>query len=241
VVPSKITGEQWDVAKRRLQNRANWDREKLKFLQQQFHLSNDELPGFLENFAQTVEGWRKESEARGPEPSEYPQRVLFSENGRLLFCATAKGLRIFDWEALLASDEESPAPRFRLDLEIQDFVPSAWKGEEIVEAWKKHASRKQGTILALAEDPRRNRLLFGTDSGKIGAVDLETGSERTLLNIPGETPVGEMGLSTDGTALYTTLRPDIGTIEPGPREAARFLVWDYTKIGAQFNPDSPRR
>ena len=40
-----------------------------------------------------------------------------------------------------------------------------------------------------------------------------------------------MGLSTDGTALYTSLRPDtIWTLERKPPKPAQFLVWDYTQI-----------
>jgi hypothetical protein len=91
--------------------------------------------------------------------------------------------------------------------------------------------RRKRSILALAEDPRRNLLLFGTGGGRIGAVDLETGSERTLLEIPGEMAVDGMGLSTNGTALYTSLGPDtILTLERKPPKPTQFLVWDYTEI-----------
>ena len=91
--------------------------------------------------------------------------------------------------------------------------------------------RRKRSILGLAEDPRRNLLLFGTGGGKIGALNLETGSERTLLEIPGEMAVDGMGLSANGTALYTTLSPDtIGTLERRPPKPTQFLVWDYKQI-----------
>ena len=228
-VPFKISDEQRNMMRQRLENLANPDSEAAKSLQQQFRLSKDEVPGFVKDFAQDLEGWRKRSEARGPQPSEQPCRVLFSQNGRLLFCVTDKGLRIFDWEPLLASAEESPAPRFRLDLETPDFDASAWKGAGIAEAWKKHDRlRQQKKIFALAEDPRRNLLLFGTGGGKIGAVDLETGSDRTLLTIPGEMMVSDMGLSTDGAVLYTKLRP--ASVEVGLKNRSRLLLWDYDRL-----------
>ena len=162
-----------------------------------------------------MQAWLQSSERPGPAAPERVLRILFSEDGRFLFCTTDKDLRIFDWETILASNEEWPEPRFRPALEADGLD-------------------MKGTILALAEDARRNLLLVGTDRGEIGAVDLETGSGRTLLKIPGHIPIGGMGLSTDGTALYTVLRPEIGRTEPGPRKAARFLVWDYARIEAQL-------
>lgn len=113
-----------------------------------------------------------------------------------------------------SSSGESPSLLFRLDREIPDFAPPTARGK----------------ILTLAEDPDRDLLLFGTDSGAVGAFDLRAGSERTLLEVPGETPVRNMVLSTDGTALYIELHPDFGKAESRHRQAPRSLIWDYTKI-----------
>jgi hypothetical protein len=213
-VPSKTPSEGLDELKRLLGNRLVSSSQRDEFLQREFRLSDAELPAFLEESSRSVQAWLQSSGFPRSAPVEHARRILFSGDGRLLFCTTGADLRIFDWDALLASNQEFPEPRFLL-------------------APEGHRPDTKETIVALVEDPRRNLLLIGTDQGRIGAVDLETGSQRTMLQIPGALPIGEMGLSTDGTVLYTTLCPEIARTEPGPRKPARFLVWDYARMEAQ--------
>src|SRR5262249_42765833 len=44
--------------------------------------------------------------------SDEPFNVRFSRDGRLLFCATTRGLRVLEWQKVLAADKATPSPLY---------------------------------------------------------------------------------------------------------------------------------
>src|SRR5207249_6616652 len=44
--------------------------------------------------------------------SDEPFNVRFNSNGRLLFCATTRGLRVLEWEKVLSAEKSTPPPLY---------------------------------------------------------------------------------------------------------------------------------
>ena len=171
------------------------------------------LQTVLEGFHITpAEFWKLSRDGMNESATARPTyRLAFSESGKLLFSSADRALRVYDWDRLPASQESSPDPLHRLDL-LPSYATSS--GVE-----------SQGLILALTEDSAAHLLLFGTHGGKIGALDLETGVARLLVNIPGAEPIDEMALSRDRAALLVLCRKDRNG------RSGRCMVWDYAKLG----------
>ena len=159
--------------------------------------------------------WMEESATSRP-----TYRLAFSESGKFLFSSADMALRVYDWEGLLASNENSPEPLHRLDL-LPSYPTSS-------------GAESKGLILTLTEDAAAHLLLLGTHGGKIGVLDLETGRARLLLNIPGAEPIDVMALSRDRTALFVLCRKD------RKGRAGHFMVWDYAKLSNFLPYDRPR-
>lgn len=176
----------------------------------------------LEKFHVTPEEFRKMShDGRHESATSRPTyRLAFSESGKLLFSSADMALRVYEWEGLLASKENSPEPLHRLDL-LPSYPTSS-------------GAESKGLILTLTEDAAAHLLLLGTHGGKIGVLDLETRRARLLLNIPGAEPIDVMALSRDRTALFVLCRKD------RKGRAGHFMVWDYAKLSNFLPYDRPR-
>jgi WD40 repeat protein len=170
------------------------------------------LPTVLEGFHITpAEFWKVSRDAMDESATLRPTyRLAFSESGKLLFSSADRALRVYDWDGLPASQESPPEPLYRLDL-LPSYATSS-------------GAESKGLILTLTEDSAAHHLLFGTQGGKIGVLDLETGGARLLLNIPGAEPIDGVALSRDRAALFVLCRKDRND------RSGRFMVWDYAKL-----------
>jgi len=173
-----------------------------------------QVAGVPDNF----EEWKKTALKNMSVSAEGVRRVQFSKDGRFLFCATDRAVWVFDWQAL-ASDEESPKPLYRC-CPVPDSSEAGIFG---------NVDTKR-MVLGLAHDEIRNHLLFGVGDGTVREMDLARGDVRVLLKIPDALPVLQLGLSSDGSALYTILCPFFKDLSQTDRPPNRFQIWDYAKL-----------
>jgi hypothetical protein len=146
----------------------------------------------------------------GFHPTEVPNKVEFTPDGRLLVMAVQEGVRAYWWEEVLRMTEDLPAPVVSAD---SDLVP-------IDRSWAQNT-------YAIAIDSNGERVLFSGLDGHVRALDIRSGKASTLLEVPGAPPVTELELSTDGKTLATTAYP--GMFHRGRRQAAPlWQVWNVT-------------
>ena len=144
---------------------------------------------------------------------ERPSHVGISADGRLLWCGTARGLRVYDWEAVVAaSGDAMPPPRFA-------YADPSLSGND-------------NYIYAAAEEPAGDAIAFAGLAGKVYRMDLSTGEVRELLAMPEQESIYDLKLSADGAALALCTQPAIERRRG--RHAMRYVwsVWSYPVLVA---------
>ncbi len=146
--------------------------------------------------------------------TERPFRVGFARGGELLlWCATDKGLRVYDWQAVLASDTHLPEPTMRFDSIGQD-----------------EHGLPQSYIYAAAETAD-GALVFGGLSEVVYRMDLSTGETRELLKPPEGGAVMHLALTAGGRYLGITTRPGFPGSRVSPdKQSQVWQVWDYEAL-----------
>ncbi len=142
---------------------------------------------------------------------EEPGCVGFSRDGRLFWCGTNIGLRIYEWEKL--SSQSSRKPRWLVRL--HDKLPSFW-GKQVT---------------AIAEEADGAGIVFGTFAGKLARFNLQTGELHKLADLPGGGRVETLLFSVDRQAL--AVGSDKET-RKGPRSMPKhsrtWEIWSYYKL-----------
>jgi WD40 repeat protein len=148
--------------------------------------------------------------------SEQLASLLCSPDGRWLFCGVQGGLRVYDWEKLTAAKDTTPAPAFRVDIAPHSDATRSWP------------ISREVRIEALALDATANLLLFAGTDGIIRCLDLSTGNQHTLLNLPETMSVGQMELSLRQQYLCCTVYPPAsGLLRHSPDPTLQ--VWKYSR------------
>jgi hypothetical protein len=181
---------------------------------------------FKQQIEQSIAQMRQQFQQRkqaGPSALTPPDRgtesvtcLECSPDGRFVFVATDKGVRVFAWDALAAATEGTPAPLFAAEAE----AVAVELGHGMTAAHR--------MVYALAHDAAGNRLLFGGLDGKVGFLDLDTGRSGTLLDPPGRPAVQRLGLSRDRGSLCCTCQPD--PLARGKRRPPLLQVWNYAAL-----------
>jgi hypothetical protein len=181
---------------------------------------------FKQQIEQTIARMRQQfqqTKQAGPSAFTPPDRgsesvtcLECSADGRLLFVATDKGVRVFAWDALTAATESTPPPLF------------AAEAEAVAIEMGLGMTGTHRMVYALAHDAAGNRLLFGGLEGKVGFLDLATGRSGTLLDPPGRPAVQRLGLSRDRGSLCCTCQPDL--LAQSKRRPALLQVWNYAAL-----------
>jgi hypothetical protein len=149
--------------------------------------------------------------------SEQPMNLAFSSDGKLFFCATSQGARVYSWEEMLASGEQVPRPLYAVDSLPYPHESSYGLFSRMAHTY------------ALAYDAKAHRLLFGGLSGTIDYLDLHTGQPGTLIEPPGRPAINQLALSGDGSALACLAVPD--TFERGKqRKPPLFQIWNFAAL-----------
>jgi hypothetical protein len=137
--------------------------------------------------------------------------IGFSRDGRLFWCGTNVGLRIYEWESLASGTSRKP----RWLIRLHDQLPSYWQ--------------KQVTVIA--EEVDGNGIVFGTFAGKLARFDLRTGELFKLAAMPTGGCVEMALFSVDGKTL--AVYSDHST-QKGPRSMPKHTrsweVLDYRKL-----------
>jgi hypothetical protein len=150
-----------------------------------------------------------------PRGNETPLTFGFSADGSSFWCGTERGLRIYEWNAVVeSSDGDMPLPRYQYDV-----AGASSPGHQ-----------PQSHIHAAVEEPGGTGLLFAGMTGRLYRMDLSSGEVRELLVMPGEPPILDFTLSRDGKTLGIVSAP--GKLEPsGRRELGRvWTVWSYERL-----------
>src|SRR5437879_11342193 len=106
----------------------------------------------------------KEGFIRG---SDEPFNVRFNSNGRLLFCATTRGLRVLEWEKVLSAEKATP-PSLYATSPLALGSPPLKNSEE----------HYTNFTYDLALDESAKRVLFCDIQGTVWSVNLE--DQRTV-------------------------------------------------------------
>jgi hypothetical protein len=150
-----------------------------------------------------------------PQPKERPHCIGFSRDGRWFWCGTDKGLSVYECGKMLGPDGvRLPEPTWRFDP---------------LHAMKSDISHQ---VLATVEETDGAAVIFGTGSGYILRMSLETGVVRELIKIPGEASVSGLSLSGDGDVLAVT---SFSAWEPRARGKpfTSMQIWSYSTLLAK--------
>ena len=77
-------------------------------------------------------------------------------------------------------------------------------------------------------------MLFGGMDGVIRALDLTSGTTRTLATTPGGAAITWLGFSGDGQVLLTVCRPGLSAVAGDPKRVneVRLYLWDAERLSA---------
>jgi hypothetical protein len=153
-----------------------------------------------------------------PQSNEAVMCIGFTHDGNYLWCGTQNGLRVFEWNEVLASDVDMPAPKFRQDLGISD-------------QW----GNVQGYIYAVVEEPDGTGLVFGGITGAIYRLDLRNWTAAELLTLPEPAAVCALALTPDGKFLGTISTPSLRNRDQNDHRAI-WQIWSYDRLRAAPTP-----
>ncbi|HEY2588796.1 MAG TPA: hypothetical protein VGI81_23845 [Tepidisphaeraceae bacterium] len=146
--------------------------------------------------------------------NEIPRCVGFSTDGRLMWCGTDRGLRVYNWAALSRESggtTQAEVWRFSYpDLPETDL-------------------RQQVNVIA--EEVDGAGIAFGGDAARIMRLDLATGKAQMLIELPGGGSVESLLFSRDGTALAAHACVTRGKgLRSMPEYTRSWEVWSYRKL-----------
>jgi hypothetical protein len=152
------------------------------------------------------------SSIKSYETREHLFDVQFNPSGEKLFVAT-KGMRVFDWNDLLAANEDAPPPE--LSLEAPNHEPAD--------------PNSRPYAYSVRFDARRNLLLSSSLAGTIQYLNTENGQSGTLLKLPDEVSIWRLELTTDGGALccHCGSRPSAKSLN---EKFSSVQVWNYPAL-----------
>jgi len=147
------------------------------------------------------------------ETSEDIFDICFSPDGRQLFVA-GQGMRVFDWDKLLAANKDAPAPELSVDAPRDD----------------EEDPNSRPLAYSICFDPARNLLLSSCLAGVVQYLNVKNGQSGTLLKPPDEElSIARLELTSDGQALccHCMLRP---STENRNKRLSYLQVWNYPAL-----------
>jgi hypothetical protein len=171
-------------------------------------------PTILKTAARDQAEWqaratRREDES-GYHPHENATSLTFSPDGKLLICTMDRGLRVFQWDEVVAAENELPAPTVAVDGELVDV------------GW----SLLRQAYSAVC-DADRKLILWGGLENKIHLLDLVDGNESTLFELPEGASVTRLALLTKANILCCEATAIHGQKS---RPRTKLLLLDYPRL-----------
>jgi hypothetical protein len=152
---------------------------------------------------------RSEDES-GYHPHENANSLTFSPDGRLLICTMDRGLRVFQWEEVVAAENELPAPMVAVDGELVEL------------GWSLHRQAYSAVC-----DADRKLILWGGLENKIHLLDLVDGDKSTLFELPEGASVTRLALLTKANILCCEAT---AIHDQHARPRAKLLLLDYPRL-----------
>jgi WD40 repeat protein len=169
---------------RRMEKMDRWPSQPDDVVAQKLIQNPEKLKKMGVKSQKELESWIKEKRFLTFETQEQVFDLGFSPDGTQLFIAS-KGIRVFDWEKILAAKDDAPPPQFCVDAPKDD----------------EYDPNSRPLAYSVRFDPERNLVLSGCLAGTVQYLSLATGHSGTLLEVPGEMAIGRLELTTDGKAL----------------------------------------
>jgi len=143
--------------------------------------------------------------------------VGFSRDGRLMWCGTDLGLRVYGWAAL--SQESGGITNAAIWRYRNTMAPPGDLCQQ---------------VNAIEEEIDGAGIVFGGTATQIMRLDLRTGVSEKLVDLPGGGKVESLAFSRDGRALAVS---SCLTVQKGPRSmpshTTSWEVWDYHRLREQ--------
>jgi hypothetical protein len=147
---------------------------------------------------------------------EEVRRVAFNADETLLLCATSGGVRVYEWERINEHSDSILLPSFAADA-----IPTTVESDAM--------SMTMAYTYAMAHDEANQLLLFAGLEGEIRFLDLRSGKNGSLLEIPGRPAILDMCLNSDNTALCCVCQPSF--FENRNRKPPLLLqIWNYATL-----------
>lgn len=156
-----------------------------------------------------------------PPPRHGNETVMcagFTRDGDRLWLGTDRGLRVYDWPAVVAAADKTamPAPTHAHDPKPANATAGS-----------------PGMIYAAAEVPGGISLLFGGYAGSLCQLNLFTGAVRELAAPPDGGAIVGITPAPDASAVGVCSRPALGAANDKLDERAIWQIWSYPTLLAQ--------
>jgi hypothetical protein len=161
--------------------------------------------------------WMHRAKAGDPvagfHPVDVPRALAFTTDGQHLAVATEQGLRVYSWDAVLASESTLPAVVAGAEAVLVEVSERSWLH----------------TVYDVCPDGP-SRVMFVGLEGQLRELDIPTGRERALVEVPGTPPLWRLVTSHDGAFQATVAQP--GLFARGRRPPPRLDIWDHARLSA---------
>jgi hypothetical protein len=145
--------------------------------------------------------------------SDEPFSLKFSPDGQFLFCATTRGLRVLEWEKVLAADKSTPVPLFAVSPAPLESPLTPSEQRDYI-----------NFVYDVEFDVLRNRLLFAGIEGTIRFFNLNDSSTGILLRPPGTYYIWRLMLSSDREHICCICLP---STEDRDNKPNCIQIWNY--------------
>jgi hypothetical protein len=149
-------------------------------------------------------------------PKEAIRVAEFSADGEWIVCGTTGGVRVIEWRAVVECGRMQPAPvKYSADAEATTIELQG-------------ISMEQKSVMGIAYDAVRRRVLFCGLEGKISFLELDSGKRGDLVVLPAPMPLFHMALTRDRAGIVVTgqrLGATSNRDTPG-----HFQIWSYAKL-----------
>jgi hypothetical protein len=139
-------------------------------------------------------------------------RIVFSRDGRWLFCGTDSGLVVYQWHRLKESGK------------------AAWL---FVGPANQPSQRPGYQVNAVAEDVQRNEVVFGGNDGWIRTLALKNGKVTNVFRLPGDTEAVGMELTKDGKGMGLIVMSTLPWAQRKRHNDTNWQMWNYAKLREQ--------
>ncbi len=155
--------------------------------------------------------------------SDEPFSLKFSLDGSLLFCATTRGLRVLDWDKVLAAERATPSPRFSASPAPLESPLKPSEARDYI-----------NFIYDVVLDQSRNRLLFCGVEGALRYFNLADSKTGVLFKPPGASSIWRLQLSPDREFICCFCTP---SIDDRNKKSNSIRVWNYQRLCAAAGLD----